>query len=143
MGRIVAIDYGSKRVGLAVTDPERIIATSLDTLSPARVLYYMDAYLKSEKVDLFVVGQPIGMKSGTLAIEEHIVTFIRALNKRFPEMPVERYDERYTSKMAFQTMIDAGLKKSARRDKALVDRVSAVIILQSYLGFIQNKMDRS
>jgi putative holliday junction resolvase len=143
MGRIIAIDYGSKRVGLAVTDPERIIATALETLPPNSVLDYLTAYLKKEQVDVFVVGQPMGMKSGTLAIEEQILAFIRALNKRFPDLPVERHDERYTSKMAFQTMIDAGLKKSVRRDKALVDRVSAVIILQSYLGYLQNKLDRS
>ncbi|MDX5346691.1 MAG: Holliday junction resolvase RuvX [Hymenobacteraceae bacterium] len=133
MGRIVAIDYGVKRVGLAVTDPMQIIATALDTIHPKDLLAYLKTYAAKEPVDAFVVGMPSNLKGEATDATPHVVGFVRKLQKEFPEVPVHTIDERFTSRMAFQTMIDAGLNKKARRDKATVDRVSATIILQSYL----------
>jgi putative holliday junction resolvase len=139
MGRIIAIDYGNKRVGLAVTDELRIIATALSTVSTHEAVAYLQQYVSKEKVDLFVVGLPMRLNFKESALTHNISAFIKQLNKVIPDIPVERYDERFTSKMAFQTMIDAGLNKSDRRDKALVDRISATIILQSYMEFLSNK----
>jgi putative holliday junction resolvase len=139
MGRILAIDYGNKRVGLAVTDENRIIATALDSVRMHETIAYLEKYIKNEKVDCFVVGLPMRMNYQEPEIKRNIDDFIKKLNKVFPGIPVERYDERFTSKMALQTMIDAGLKKKDRGDKAMVDRISATIILQSYLEFLSNK----
>jgi putative holliday junction resolvase len=139
MGRIIAIDYGNKRTGLAVTDENRIIATGLDTVSTKDVIAYLKNYASKEKVDCFVVGKPMRMNFVEPEIVRNIDTFIKHLGKEIPGIAIERYDERFTSKMAFQTMIDAGLKKKDRRDKALVDKISATIILQSYLEFLSIK----
>jgi putative holliday junction resolvase len=133
MGRIMAIDFGTKRTGIAVTDPQRIIATGLTTLHTAKVLEFLEGYLKKEQVDCIVVGEPKQMDNSASRVEEQITPFIKALKKKFPEMGVERMDERFTSKMAFQTMIDAGLNKKQRQNKETVDMVSATIILQSYM----------
>lgn len=143
MGRILAIDFGMKRVGLAVTDDLRIIATGLDTVLSHEIFPYLKKYTSDEIVDCFVVGLPMRMHHEAPEIEKSILVFIKKLNKEFPEIPVERYDERFTSKMAFQTMIDAGLNKSDRRDKALVDKISATIILQSYMDSLENKVHKS
>jgi putative holliday junction resolvase len=139
MGRIIAIDYGNKRTGLAVTDENRIIATGLDTVSTKDVIAYLKKYASNEKVDCFVVGKPMRMNFVEPEIVRNIDSFIKHLSKEIPGIAIERYDERFTSKMAFQTMIDAGLKKKDRRDKALVDKISATIILQSYLEFLSIK----
>lgn len=133
MGRILSLDYGSKRTGIAVTDELQIIASGLTTVATPELMDYLKNYIPAENVELVVVGEP-KQKDGThSAIEAQIQKFLKAFKKVFPEMPVVRIDERYTSKMAFQTMIDSGLKKKQRRNKALVDEISATIILQEYL----------
>jgi putative Holliday junction resolvase len=133
MGRIIAIDYGRKRVGLAVTDELQIIATALTTVHSKDVFSYLKEYCRNEKVDCFVVGEPRQMNNEASEASEFIKPFVKKLKKEFPAIPVERYDERFTSKMATQAILDAGAKKKQRRDKALVDKVSAVLILQSWL----------
>jgi len=133
MGRILAIDYGSKRTGLAVTDELQIIASGLTTVSTKELLTYLSDFVKKEIVELFLIGEPKQMNNEASESEVLIQSFIEKLAKKFPEIPVKRVDERFTSKMAFQTMIDSGLKKKQRKNKALVDEISAVIILQSYL----------
>ncbi len=133
MGRIIAIDYGRKRVGLAVTDELQIIATALTTVHSKDVFLFLKDYCKNEKVDCFVVGEPRQMNNEASEAAEFIDPFVKKLKKEIPLIPVERYDERFTSKMASQAIMDAGVKKKKRRDKALVDKVSAVLILQSWL----------
>jgi len=135
MGRIVAIDYGQKRVGLAVTDEEQIIATALDTVHSKDIFQYLKDYTSKEKVDSFVVGEPKQMNNQTSDSVRFIDPFVKKLKKEFPEIGIERYDERFTSKIAFQTMISAGLKKKDRQNKATVDKISAVLILQSYMEY--------
>ena len=133
MGRIIAFDVGKKRVGIAVTGKERIIANGLTTLSVAEVLPFLKEYLYKEPVDLFVVGlarQVNGQESESMT---YIKPFANSLKNKFPDIPIEWVDERFTSRLAFQAMIDGGLKKTARQDKALIDKISATIILQSYL----------
>ena len=138
MGRILAIDYGRKRVGLAVTDELRMIANSLGTVHSKDVIEYLKKYVEREKVDCFVVGQPKQMNNSDSESARFVEPFVRLLKKTFPSIKVDRFDERFTSKMAFQTMIDAGLKKKARQDKALVDSISATLILQSYMESLNN-----
>lgn len=133
MGRILAIDYGTKRVGLAVTDPLRIIASGLGTVHSKDVIEFLKKYTVNEKVDMFVVGEPKRMNNEPSDVEQQIKPFIVQLKKNFPDIPVERADERFTSKIAFQSMIDAGLKKKDRRNKGLIDETSAVILLQSFM----------
>ncbi|GAO28489.1 Holliday junction resolvase RuvX [Geofilum rubicundum] len=133
LGRLVAFDVGKKRVGIAVTDPSQIIANGLTTLVIHEVLPFLVKYLENEQVDLFVVGyarQTNGEDSESMA---YIKPFVQSLKNKFPHITVEWVDERYTSQMAFQAMIDGGLGKKARRDKAMIDKISATIILQSYL----------
>lgn len=133
MGRIIALDYGSKRTGIAVTDELQIIASGLTTVSTPKLIEFLKDYITSEKVELVLVGEP-RQKDGTHSdIEVDIQKFLKKFHALFPEMPILRADERYTSKMAFQSMIDSGLKKKQRRNKALVDEISATIILQQYL----------
>lgn len=133
MGRIIALDYGSKRTGIAVTDELQIIASGLTTVSTPKLIEFLKDYITSEKVELVLVGEP-RQKDGTHSdIEVDIQKFLKKFQALFPEMPILRADERYTSKMAFQSMIDSGLKKKQRRNKALVDEISATIILQQYL----------
>ncbi|MBC3540164.1 Holliday junction resolvase RuvX [Rufibacter sediminis] len=133
MGRILAIDYGVKRVGLAVTDPLQIIASGLDTVHAQDVLAFLQKYTQQEEVDEFVVGMPKHLDGNDTNNTQHVVGFVRKLQKQFPGKKVITHDERFTSRMAFQTMIDVGLSKKARADKATVDKISATIILQSYL----------
>ncbi len=133
MARILAIDYGKKRTGIAVTDNLQIIASGLTTV-PTKELYpFLIEYTNNEKVELFLVGEPKQMNNSASESEALIIPFIDDLIKMFPSIPIKRIDERFTSKMAFQTMIDSGLKKKQRQNKALVDEISATIILQSYL----------
>ena len=133
MGRIVAIDFGTKRTGVAVTDELQIIASGLTTVDTPRLIDFLREYIDSESVDLLVIGEPKQMNNKESESEKFIRPFIQKLKNKFSQIPVERVDERFTSKMAFQTMIDSGLTKKQRRDKALIDEISATIILQSYL----------
>ena len=133
MPLILAIDYGQKRVGLAVTDSEQIIASGLTTVHAKDVMSYLKQYVKKETVSAFVVGEAKNLDNTPAESARFIEPFVRSLVKEFPDIPIHRVDERFTSKMAFQTMIDSGLKKKARQNKALVDEISATIILQSYL----------
>ena len=134
MGRIVALDYGKVRTGIAVTDELQIIASGLTTVDTKELLNFLRKYVQEEKVEKFVIGEPKQMNNLPSESEELIKPFLRTLEGVFPKIPVERQDERFTSKMAFQTMIDGGLNKKQRRDKALVDEISATIILQAYLN---------
>jgi putative Holliday junction resolvase len=133
LGRILAIDFGKVRTGIAVTDEMQIIASGLTTIDTKDLLTFLKAYITKEKVDLFIVGKPKQMNNKASESEELIIPFLKKLEKQIPQIPIHRVDERFTSKMAFQTMIDSGLKKNQRKNKALVDEISATIILQSYL----------
>ncbi|GAB4224771.1 MAG: Holliday junction resolvase RuvX [Bacteroidales bacterium] len=139
MGRIMAIDYGRKRVGLAVTDPQQIIATALDTVPAARIFDYLKEYLSREEVEQFVVGEPRRMNNMPSESVQYIEPFVKKLRKTFPGIPVERYDERFTSLIASRAMIEGGLPKAKRREKERVDRMSAVLILQSWMEFAHRK----
>ena len=133
MGRLLAIDYGTKRTGIAITDELQLIASGLTTVHTKELLSFLKNYFKNEKVDLLIVGEP-KQKDGTHSpIESEISKCIDLLMKEIPDLQIKRLDERFTSKMAFQTMIDSGLKKKQRKNKALVDEISATIILQDYL----------
>ncbi|WP_432411116.1 Holliday junction resolvase RuvX [Rasiella sp. SM2506] len=133
MARILAIDFGTKRTGIAVTDELQMIASGLTTVATGTLISFLKEYFNNEKVELVLVGQPL-QKDGTPSdVETEIKKFLEIFTKEFSELPVKRIDERYTSKMAFQTMIDSGLKKKQRRNKALLDEISATIILQEYL----------
>lgn len=131
--RILAFDYGTKRIGIAVTDPLQIIATGLDTIHPKDIIDFLKSYLAKEPVELFVVGEPLQMNGTPSQSTPHIKGFITLLKKHFPEIPVERIDERFTSKMASAVVAQSGFKRSDRRDKARLDTISATIILQTYL----------
>ena len=133
MARILALDYGTKRTGIAITDELQIIASGLTTVATKELIVFLKQYISEENVELFVVGEPKQMNYEVSESEESITKFLVALNKAIPEIPIKRVDERFTSKMAFQTMIDSGLKKKQRQNKALIDEISATIILQSYL----------
>jgi putative Holliday junction resolvase len=134
LGRIVALDYGKRRTGIAVTDELQLIASGLTTVATHDLLDFLKKYVAEEKVTMLVVGEPKQMDNTPSEAENLITPFLSRLKKIFPELPVEREDERFTSKMAVRTMIDSGLKKQQRRDKALVDEISATIILQAYLN---------
>lgn len=133
MSQILALDFGKKRTGIAVTDDLQIIASGLDTIETKTLIPFLKNYLSKNSVELFVIGKPKQMNYEDSESEVLIVEFIKKLEKSFPKIPIHREDERFTSKMAFQSMIDGGLNKKQRRDKALVDKISATIILQSYL----------
>lgn len=133
MGRILAIDYGQKRVGLAVTDEGQIIASPLTTVHSKDIISFLKDYLSKEKVELFVIGEPKQMNNTASESVRFIEPFVRLLVKEFPEIPVERVDERFTSMIAKRAILDSGAKKKDRQNKALIDTVSAAIILQSYL----------
>lgn len=133
MGRIVAIDYGSKRVGIAVTDPLQIIATALDTVHAKDIITYLQEYVQSEEVDCFVVGMPKKLDGTPTNATGLVEAFVKQLTKAFPEKSIHLHDERFTSKMALDAMISGGTSKKYRQNKSNVDKVSAVIILQSFL----------
>jgi putative Holliday junction resolvase len=145
MGRILAFDYGNKRIGLAVTDPMQIIASPLATVSPSEIESFLLEYLKKEIVDEFVVGYPVQMNNKPSDSVKYIDPFLKRLGKLFPDKNINLVDERFTSKMAFQTMIEGGVSKKGRRDKSLVDKISASIILQAFLEkktFIKGKENK-
>ncbi|RAJ13155.1 Holliday junction resolvase RuvX [Olleya aquimaris] len=133
MARILAIDYGKVRTGLAVTDELQIIASGLTTVKTKELITFLKDYLSKEDVELFLVGEPKQMDNTPSESEALIIPFLVTLEKAFPNIPIKRVDERFTSKMAVRTLIDSGLKKKQRQNKALLDEVSATIILQSYL----------
>ena len=133
MGRIIGIDYGKKRVGLAITDPLGVFASPLATVSPEDFQDFISDYMKSETIDAFVIGYPVKMKNEPSESVKYIDPFIRKLKKSFPDKSVHLADERFTSQMALRTMIDGGVTKKGRQDKAMVDKISASIILQSFL----------
>jgi putative Holliday junction resolvase len=133
MPRILAIDYGSKRVGIAVTDPLQIIATALTTVLSHEIMTYLENYLKTEVVECIVVGEAKNLDGSEADSTRLINDFVKGLHKRFPQVKIEMQDERFTSKMAFDVMLQSGISKSKRRDKKMVDKISAVLILQSYL----------
>jgi len=128
------LDFGKKRTGIAVTDELQLIASGLITVPTHELLEFLKDYVSKEKVVKFVVGEPRQMNNTPSESEMYIAPFLSRLKKAFPAVPVEREDERFTSKLALRTMIDNGLKKKQRRDKALVDKISATIILQAYLN---------
>jgi len=133
MGRIIGIDYGLKRVGLAVTDPLRMIATGLDTIDHSKIFDFLKNYIAKEQVDEIVVGLPLDLKGNATDATPPTEKFIEKLKITFPNINIFSIDERYTSKMAVQTLVSAGIGKEKRRNKSLLDKVSATIILQSYL----------
>lgn len=133
MSRILAIDYGLRRTGIAVTDELQMIASGLTTVATKDIITFLKDYTNRERVELFLIGEPKQMDNTPSESETLIIPFIKKLKNSFPKIPIKRVDERFTSKMAFQTMIDSGLKKSQRKNKALVDEISATLILQSYL----------
>jgi len=129
----MAIDYGTKRTGIAVTDPLQIIANGLDTIDTAGLLAYLEKYLAEEEVETVVVGEPLHADGSPTYLEPHIVGFIRKLQKVFPDLNIVRQDERFTSVMAKEALLESGLKKKKRREKGLVDKMAATILLQEYL----------
>lgn len=133
MARILAIDYGRKRTGIAVTDELQIIASGLTTVPTNDLLKFLEEYFTRENVELVLIGEPKQMDNTASESEVEIQKFLKQFGEKFPEREIKRVDERFTSKMAFQTMIDSGLKKKQRKNKSLVDEISATIILQSYL----------
>lgn len=137
MGRILAIDYGKKRVGIAVTDPLKLIATGLCTVASNDAIKFLKEYTLKESVERIIIGLPKQMDYSESESMVYIKPFLAQLAKHFPAIPVEAYDERFTSKLAQRAIIDAGVKKMDRRDKSLVDMVSATIILQSYMQSLE------
>ena len=129
----MAIDYGTKRVGIAVTDPLQIIATALDTVHSQDIEQYLSKYTAQEEVSTFIVGMPKNLQNEATHSTGHVVGFIRKLKKQYPHIPVVEIDERFTSKIAFQTMIESGISKKKRADKGTIDKLSATVMLQSYL----------
>ncbi len=134
MGRILAIDYGLKRVGIAVSDPLKIIANGLPTIAANELMDFLSTYFLRESVEKVIIGMPKKMNNELSQTSQQIIPFINLFKKKFPSIPIEEVDERFTSIMAHQAMIDGGLKKMDRRDKGTVDMVSATIILQDYMN---------
>ncbi len=140
MARILSIDYGRKRTGLAVTDPDQIIANRLTTIPTHTIWDFLNDYFRKEKVETVVVGYPKQLNNEASEAVKYINPFLKKFQIQYPEIKLEIIDERFTSKLAFQTMIDGGLKKQKRQDKALIDGISATIILQNYLEQKRNKL---
>jgi putative Holliday junction resolvase len=143
MGRIIGIDYGLKRIGLAVTDPMQIFASPLITVSPGEFDSFIKSYLKTDVVDSFVIGYPVQMNNKPSESVTYINPFIKKLKKTYPEIHIYLADERFTSQMAFRTMVDGGVKKKDRQNKSLIDKISASIILQSFLDNRSNKKENN
>ena len=133
MDRILGIDYGRKRVGVAVSDPLGIFASALETVPSAKIIDYLQKYVASQAVERFVVGYPMNLDGAPAAAAADVDVFLKQLKKHFPGMPVSLEDERFTSVLAHRAMIDGGVRKTDRRDKAAVDKISAALILQTYL----------
>jgi putative Holliday junction resolvase len=137
VGRILALDYGKRRVGIAVTDSLKITANGLNTVETSDIKKFITEYLGKESIDCLVVGYPTKMNYQISEAEKYIIPFISWFSQTYPAIRIERIDERFTSRIAGKAMINGGIKKKARRDKALVDKISAVIILQSYLEILK------
>ena len=133
MGRIIALDYGKVRTGIAVTDELQLIASGLTTVNTKELLIFLKNYLEKENVEAIVVGEPRQMNYEASESEALIIPFLAKLKEQFPKLKIERQDERFTSKMAFQTLLDSGIGKKKRENKSLLDKISATLILQSYL----------
>lgn len=133
MGRVLAIDYGVRRTGIAVTDPLQIIANGLTTVDTRQLLKFLKDYVERERVERFVVGKPMQTNGRESENLQHVRKFVEQLQKDLPQIPIEWWDERYTSVLAHQTMLESGIGKMARRNKALVDEISACIILQGWM----------
>tara|TARA_B100000929_G_scaffold203611_1_gene161945 strand:- start:56 stop:466 length:411 start_codon:yes stop_codon:yes gene_type:complete len=133
MSKIVAIDYGLKRIGIAITDELRMFAFGLTTISNSEIIPFLKKTINKEQVDTIVIGKPLQSNNRPSEIEDQILLFIKKLNKIFPKIIITRYDERFTSLLAKQTINNSGIKKKKRKNKGLVDKISATIILQSYL----------
>lgn len=133
MGRIVAIDYGTRRVGIAVSDPLNITAQGLTTVTSDKIFIFLKEYATKEQIEMFVVGWPMNLNNQPSENMKHVEPFVVALKKRFKNVPVKLVDERFTSVLAHKVMLMGGLKKKQRQNKALVDEISATIILQTYL----------
>ena len=138
MDRIVGIDYGRKRVGVAVSDPLRIFASALETVPSAKIIDYLKQYAGTETIERFVVGYPMNLDNTPSEAAAYVDAFLHLLKKHFPAVPITLEDERFTSVLAHRAMIDGGVKKMDRRDKAAVDKVSAALILQTYLDREKN-----
>lgn len=143
MGRILGIDYGRKRTGLAVTDPLGIVAGNLATVPTHTLMQFIQDYIEREQVDRIVIGNPMQLNGQPSESMKYITPFVNRLKKVLPDIPVVMYDERFTSTIAHQAMIDGGMKKSDRRDKSRVDAIAATIILNDYLQSIYNKTDNT
>ncbi len=135
MAQLLALDYGKKRTGIAVTDDMQLIASGLQTVDTMDLLSFLDAYFNTHEVEKVIIGEPKQMNGLPSESAVLIENFIAVFSKKFPQMPIERIDERFTSKMAFKTMLDSGLKKRQRKNKALLDEIAATIILQDYLTY--------
>jgi len=133
MGIIIALDFGEKRTGIAATDPMQIIASGLTTLATPELIPFLKKYCQEQAVDRCVIGLPKQMDNSPSEVEPKILAFIKKLSHAMLTLSIERHDERFTSKMAFQSMLDGGLKKEKRKNKGLVDKISATLLLQSYL----------
>ena len=136
MSRILSIDYGGKRTGIAVTDPLKIIATGLCTVETPKLMSFLKEYVSKETVELVIIGMPLNLDDSDTHITPQVKKFIAAFQKHFPSLPIKEVDERYSSKLASRAMIEMGMKKKQRRDKAMVDEIAATIILQEYLNKI-------
>ena len=136
MPRILSLDYGLRRTGIATTDPMKIIATGLDTVETPHLLDFLERYMQTEEVEALVVGRALQADGTESPLESHIQTFITKFSQKYPLIVIHRHDEHYTSKQAAKVILQSGVKRSQRRDKALVDKVSAAIILQEFMGFI-------
>lgn len=138
MTRILGIDYGNKRMGIAVTDPLKIFASPLTTINPSEFDGFMEGYLKNEKVEAFVIGYPRKLNNQPSESVKYIDPFLKNLRRKYPEILIHQVDERFTSRMAMRSMIDGGVKKESRQDRSMIDRISASIILQSWLDSRSN-----
>jgi len=143
VGRILGIDYGRKRTGVAVTDPLKIVAGNLATVPTHTLMQFIKDYIEREPVERIVIGQPTQLNGEPSESMKYITPFVNRLKKELPDMPVVMYDERFTSTIAHQAMIDGGMKKSDRRDKARVDAIAATIILNDYLQSKYNQPDNT
>lgn len=142
MGRLLAIDYGQKRCGLAVSDPLKMIATGLTTVPTATIIDWLKSYMQQEMVERIIIGYPKTLNNEAAESVRFINPFIKKLKQQYPDLAIDLIDERFTSKLAFRAMIDGGLKKKDRQDKAMIDKVSAVIILQSWMEQAQFRENR-
>lgn len=133
MSKIIAIDYGLKRIGVAISDESRVLAFGLDTVSVSEIVPFLTQIVNKEHIDVFVIGKPLQKDNTQSEIENEILRFIKKLKLIFPQIVIERYDERFTSLIAKKTIIESGINKKKRADKKLVDKISATLILQSFL----------